>query len=45
MMSAMKMTVFAPPVARRSDRDLSWYGTFGVLAACLGVLLLLLFAG
>src|SRR5262249_24694832 len=32
-------------VPRRNDCDLSWYGTLGMLAACLGVLATLLFSG
>ncbi len=45
MIITTKSMTFAHSVARRGDRDLSWYGTLGVLAACLGVLATLFFSG
>ncbi len=38
MFSTIKSSVFAAPSAWFVDRDTSWYGTLGVLAASLGVL-------
>jgi len=45
MIGSMKSTEFAYPAARRNERDAGWYGTFWMLAACLGLLATLFFAG
>ncbi len=44
MTGTTKSTMFAHPASLSADRDASWYGTLGVLAASLVVLLTLCFS-
>jgi hypothetical protein len=45
MIRTIKSAVFARFASERYDYDVTWYGTLGVLAACLGVLPTMFFAG
>ncbi len=45
MIHTTRSTGFADIASRSDDRDLSWYGTLGVLAACLAALATLFFSG
>jgi hypothetical protein len=45
MIHMTKSTVFSDPMFRWGRHDVSWYGTLGVVAACLGVLATLFFSG
>jgi hypothetical protein len=45
MIGTTKSTAFAYPAPYRGDRDASWYGTLGVLVACLGVMVAVLCSG
>jgi hypothetical protein len=45
MISTTQSTVFGDPVPQRNERDASWYGTLGMLAACLIVLMTLFLSG
>ena len=45
MIGTTKSTMFARFASQQYDYDMTWYGTLGVLAACLGVLSTLFFAG
>jgi hypothetical protein len=45
MIGTTKDTVFEEPISEWSTRDASWYGTFWVVIACLGVLATLFFSG
>ena len=43
MIGTTKSTVFAHPASWLADRDASWYGTLGVLAAGLAAMAILIF--
>jgi len=45
MIDTTKSLVSGYPVPLRIAGDLSWYGTLGMLAACLGLLVTSFFAG
>jgi hypothetical protein len=45
MIGSMKPTELGYLAARRNEGDASWYGTFWMLAACVGLLATLFFAG
>jgi hypothetical protein len=45
MISTTKSTAIVHPASRWGDHDALWYGTLGVLVACLGVLATLLLSG
>jgi len=45
MIDTTKPTTFAHPGTQSGGHDVSWYGTLGVLGACLGVLATLFFSG
>ena len=45
MIGTTKSTVFVRFTSQRYKHDVTWYGTIGVLVACLGVLSTLFFGG
>ena len=45
MIGTTKSTAFVHPASLWDDRNVSWYGTLGVLVACLGMLATLLSSG
>ena len=38
MTGTTKSSVLTHPTSSMTDRDMSWYGTLGVLAACLAMM-------